>query len=144
MKKILTSVSALLLVISICFAFAACRYNVVMTDSAEVFITIEDSLFNKLDENNQTLQAYMDLLVEKKALEYTVTNGMVETVNGVTPDASKGEYWFIYSDDTEFTNEAWGTFEYKGTKFASTTFGIEALPIKVGCTYVFKVGVYEF
>lgn len=139
-------VALLVVTIVVCLlSFAACsnKKYVQQTDTA-VYFTVDKKIMS--DVEGKTLMNYMDALVEKGYLTYKVDNTygtpMVVTVNDKTADASKNEYYFIYSDDADNTTEAWGTTEIDGKKYSSTNFGIADQPLKMGATYVFMISSY--
>lgn len=65
---------------------------------------------------------------------YVINDGMVVVINDLR--AIGNVYWMLYTDDAEYSNEAWGTVEVDGVTYYSATLGAEELPVKVGCTYV--------
>lgn len=65
---------------------------------------------------------------------YVINDGMVVVINDLR--ATGNVYWMLYTDDAEYSNEAWGTVEVDGVTYYSATLGAEELPVKVGCTYV--------
>ena len=134
-----------LLVVS-CFAFAACGKKYVQQKDTAVYFTVDKDVMANVD--GKTLQDYMDALVKKDQLTYsgdsTAYGLMINTVNDIKADANKGEYWFLYSDDDEYSNGDWGTYELNGKTYKSTTLGASSLPIKIGCTYVLMMSVSTY
>ncbi len=118
------------LVIASLFTFAACKNpddgkveDVVMTVSAQEY-SVE----------GKTLQDYMDYLVGKGTLSYTMSGTMLASVNGVSNTTNS--YWMLYTDDAENIDSTWGTIEKNGKTYSSAKFGVTDLPIKDGCTYI--------
>ena len=81
---------------------------------------------------------YMTKLKEDGALDFSIKDGMVNSINGQENPADWSKCWMLYSDDAELTNETWGYVTLDGVKYSSTVLGAEALPIKDGKTYVWE------
>lgn len=126
MKKCLTFLASVLAVISCCFA-AACTGETIKP----VVITASDYSF---EYEGKTLKDYMEYLQDGGELTFTVSGGMVTSINGKSNTTKS--YWLLYTDDAENSEEAWGTFEYEGEIYASATLGAEALTVKQGHTYI--------
>ena len=145
-QKILIVVAIVALLVVSCFAFAACGKKYVQQKDTAVYFTVDKDVMANVD--GKTLQDYMDALVKKGQLTYsgdsTAYGLMINTVNDIKADASKGEYWFLYSDDDEYSNGDWGTYELNGKTYKSTTLGASSLPIKIGCTYVLMMSVSTY
>lgn len=136
--KTLTAIMAVVIVLSCVLAFTACVNDRIQLTDTAVFVTVGTKYMSNL--KDKTLKDYLDVLVEKELISYEAVGGMVITINGKTADYAKDKTsWMIYSNDSENTDEAWGTYENEGVTYASTTKGIEELPIKDGCTYVFVI-----
>ena len=97
----------------------------------DVVITVDAT---KMEIEDKTLKDYMDYLVSEGELSYLVSNGMITEVNGVKNGTN--QYWMIYTNDFEYSNTAWGTYEKDGVTYSSATLGIEELPIKDGAIYI--------
>ena len=138
----------LLIAIATCLfvALTACGPKYVQQTDTEVYFTVNSKVMK--DVTGKKLVDYMDALVAKKELTYsapvTGSYAMLVTLNDRTADAAKNEYWFIYSDDEEYSNETWGTYEMNGKTYKSTTLGITDLPIKEGKTYIFVISVSQW
>ena len=145
-QKILIVVAIVALLAVSCFAFAACGKKYVQQKDTAVYFTVDKDVMANVD--GKTLQDYMDALVKKDQLTYsgesTAYGLMIDTVNDIKADASKGEYWFLYSDDDEYSNGDWGTYDLNGKTYKSTTLGASSLPIKIGCTYVLMMSVSTY
>lgn len=145
-QKILIVVAIVALLVVSCFAFAACGKKYVQQKDTAVYFTVDKDVMANVD--GKTLQDYMDALVKKDQLTYsgdsTAYGLMINTVNDIKADASKGEYWFLYSDDDEYSNGDWGTYDLNGKTYKSTTLGASSLPIKIGCTYVLMMSVSTY
>jgi len=165
MKKVITSLSAILLVVAICFAFVACDNAEVTPGNTDFVITSENcgvtvkennivvikakqEIFDMLDSNKQFLANYMELLKDANVLDYVAKEGsyglFIETVNGVTANAAS-EYWRICTNDADYSSPAgeWNTpVEIDGITYLSAALGVSSLPVKVGATYVLKLESY--
>ena len=145
-QKILIVVAIVALLAVSCFAFAACGKKYVQQKDTAVYFTVDKDVMANVD--GKTLQDYMDALVKKDQLTYsgdsTAYDLMINTVNDIKADANKGEYWFLYSDDDEYSNGDWGTYDLNGKTYKSTTLGASSLPIKIGCTYVLMMSVSTY
>ena len=140
-RKIVLSVLLIAVILASVFAFASCGKKYVQQTDTAVGITVDASVMSNVE--GKTLKDYMDALVEKKELTYSGKDSqygiMLDTINNLKADATKGEYWLIYSNDDEYSNESWGTYEFMGTTYKSATLGVSSLPIKMGKTYVFMI-----
>ncbi len=129
MKK-LTKILTIILAITCLFAFTACKKPVVV-DGDSVIITARSSEY---DIEGKTLAEFMVIIGEDDKLEYEVKDGMVTSINGKSNITNS--YWMLYTDDTENSNEAWGTVEYDGKTYASASLGATDLIVKDGATYI--------
>lgn len=140
MKKF-SVVLTMCLVVVMALCFVACQpTNPVQQEDTAIYITADSKLMKEMSGNS--VKDYLDVLGKKGYLSYELNGTFLTTMNGITPDASKSEYWFIYSNDTENTNGEWGTYEHDGVTYLSTTLGICDLPVKAGVTYLFMVSSY--
>ena len=132
MKKFFAHIASLIAVFACCFA-VACNGNKepVKADENTVVISATDSSF---DFNGKTLKVYMDHLQEKGKLTYTLSNGMVTSINGKSQTLNS--YWMLYTSDEENASTEWGTFEYEEKLYGSATSGVESLTVKEGCIYI--------
>ncbi len=135
MKK-LTKLFAFMLVLVSMMTMFACQNPTDNGDKepsdADVIMTVSATEFNI---EGKTLKDYMDYLVDKGELTYTIADGMITTINGTKNGLNS--YWMLYTDDTENSNNAWGTYEVNGKTYASASVGVNLLALKDGCTYIF-------
>lgn len=82
----------------------------------------------------ETLLQYMEGLQENKELTFTISNGMVTSINGISQTTNC--YWMLYTSDSENANTAWGTYVYEGNELGSAIYGADSLTVKEGCVYV--------
>ena len=143
--KILSVVVIVALLVTLCLAFVGCKKYVQQIDTGVVF-TVDDDIMS--DVTGKHLIDYLNALQDKGKLTFSASQStygsFLEEVNGIKADASKGEYWFIYSDDEENTTAAWGEYEYNGKKYYSTNFGLDDQPLKAGATYILMVSVAQY
>ena len=126
MKKVLKSL-VIVFIVSILFASVGCAKN-----EDEVVLSLPQSYDV---EEGERLIDYMEYLFQKGKLDYEVKDGMVVSING--KENTLNSYWMIYVDLEEYSNTAWGEYEYKNEKLGSATLGVESLPLVSGATYVF-------
>ena len=124
-RMVKTFLVVLMLVVAI--GLCACTRN-----GDEVVVKVERAY--KM-ESGDTLEDYMDYLEDKGKIEYEEEDGMIVSING--KKNTFNSYWMIYTDDENYSNSAWGTYEYKGKVLGSATLGATALPLNEKATYVF-------
>ena len=88
------------------------------------------------DAEEMLLVDYMETLREQGTLDFTVTNGMITSINNIENPADFSSCWMLYTSDAELSNSAWGTVEYDGVEYGSAIVGAEALTVKPGCLYI--------
>ncbi len=86
------------------------------------------------EDDGKTLLAVMEGLQEAGELTFTISDGMVTSINGTSQTTSS--YWMLYTSDAENANEQWGTFEYEGETLGSAIYGAGELTVKEGCIYL--------
>ena len=130
MKK---TVKLLTLLLALIFALSltACGRNPVTVDKDSVIITARASEYQI---EGKKLLDFMETIREDGKIDFTVKDGMITSVNGRENGLSS--FWMIYTDDTEYSNSAWGEVEYQGKKYFSASLGICELPVKDGATYI--------
>ena len=69
------------------------------------------------------------------------------SVGGYTPDASKNEFWAVYTtlgeyEGVAYSNVDYGTYEYNGKTCASAAYGISGLPLVKGNLYILTISTY--
>ena len=123
----LTLILALIFLCSL----TACKKEPVKVDGDSVIITARSSEY---DIEGKTLYEFMQIISEDEKLEFTLSNGMVSSING--KDNGTNSFWMLYTDDEENSNTAWGTVEYEGKIYASAALGATELLVKDGATYI--------
>ena len=81
------------------------------------------------------LSDYMEKLKENSEFEYTESDGMITSVNGLYNKDDFSKCWMLYTSDEENANTGWGTIEYNGNIYGSSLFGADKLKIKPGMLY---------
>ena len=125
MKKLTQFIAIVLLMVCSLCLFSCDK------PAEDVVITVDAT---KMEIEDKTLKDYMDYLVSEGEMTYEISNGMITEVNGVKNGTN--QYWMIYTNDFEYSNTAWGTYEKDGATYSSATLGIEELPIKDGAIYI--------
>lgn len=128
MKKVLSIFTAFLAMLAL-LAFAGCAPKGQVTEGENI-VVIEASA----KDDGKTLLAVMEGLQEAGELTFTVSDGMVTSINGTSQTTSS--YWMLYTSDAENANEQWGTFDYEGETLGSAVLGAESLAVKEGCIYL--------
>ena len=101
-----------------------------------VIITVDDDYFEITDKT--VLLDYMQALKTDGAIDFTVKDGMITAINGQENPVDWSKCWMLYSNDSELSNEAWGTVTVDGITYFSAVLGAEGLPIKDGKIYVWE------
>ena len=145
MKKLLSLALILAMALAACFAFVACDdenenpNNPGNTgNEKEVVIVVSSDVMTVTSETK--LIDYMNALKEEGKIDFEISNGMVMSINGKSGESN--EYWMLYTDDTENSNDSWGTYTYEEKSYGSATLGAEALPIKEGKTYIWALQTF--
>lgn len=130
--KLLKKICLILCVALAVSAFAGCNRNNVVSEEDMVIMEVNDEVM-EITETTALLD-YMNALSDAGELTFTISDGMITSVNG--KENSMNSYWMIYTDDAENGNESWGTITYKEKVYLSATLGAGELVIKDGCTYI--------
>ena len=69
------------------------------------------------------------------------------SINGYIPDASKNEFWAIYStlgeyEGVSYSSVEFGVYEYEGKVCASASYGISGMPLIEGEIYILTISTY--
>ena len=124
--------SLMLLALAGCFAKKAPM--VIKESDTYIVITVSSEQMELTD--TTTLVEYMNALKEDGELDFEMANGMVSSVNGIENPADWSSCWMLYTNDTELSNNSWGTAEYNGETFGSAIVGAEELIVKNGYKYI--------
>ena len=128
--------------------FSACTDNgtdVTLLESGETLVVIQAKT------TNGSLQDAMAKFKEEGKLTYEGTESeygfYLTSINGYTPDASKNEFWAVYTtlgeyEGVSYSSAEYGTYNYKGNSCASASYGISGLPIVEGYLYILTISTY--
>ena len=132
MQKVLSIV--LVLVVLSCMLLTACQKAepLVIKDS-DTYIVIKTT---GQDVTDMTLMDYMSKLKEKGELEFSISDGMITSINGIENPIDYSSCWMLYTGDEDNANAAWGTVEYEGKAYGSAISGAETLKIKADQIYI--------
>ena len=132
MKKTLSVLIALLTLFTVMLSACQKAEPLVIKDS-DTYIVIKTTGQETAD---MTLMDYMSDLKDKGELEFTVSDGMITSINGIENPADYSSCWMLYTSDEENANKAWGTVEYDGNEYGSAISGAETLKIKADQLYI--------
>ena len=145
MKK--TLFLLLIMVITCAVLLPGCQPDKVVIETPEAdpetnLVITEDHVIIKITQEaldgatEMTLMDYMDTLKGKGELEFSITDGMITSINGVDNSADYSSCWMLYTSDEDNANKAWGTVEYEGKEYGSALSGAETLKIKADQLYI--------
>ena len=129
MKRIGRLLLTALIFTALCLSFACTKPTVKL--DGDYLVIVADGVAE-----NTTLSAYMDELQKAGKLTFEKENGMVVSVNGKKNGANYNPCWMLYTSDTEYSSAQWGSVEYEGKVYYSSTLGMENLIVKNGETYI--------
>ena len=135
MKKLLTTTLAFCLTLFALLVFGCSKERLVLKESDTFIVITVSSKQMELNENS-TLIEYMQSLKADGKLDFELSNGMINSINGIENPADWSSCWMLYTSDTENSNVAWGEVDYEGQTYGSSTLGAETLKIKDGCIYI--------
>ena len=142
-------------VLGLVFIFSACTVQVEKgIKTVGVNVLIGDNLVEySIRENVGTAEDVLNALKEKdQTFSYGATQSeyglMLDSVLGKTADASKGEYWVVYTSD--FRTDDKGvpnayieyTYEHEGITYYSCALGLSSYEVKEGETLLFMIITY--
>ena len=132
MKKALSLLLVMLITCAVLLPGCQKAEPLVIKDS-DTYIVIKTTGQETAD---MTLMDYMSDLKDKGELEFTVSDGMITSINGIDNPADYSSCWMLYTSDEENANKAWGTVEYDGNEYGSAISGAETLKIKADQLYI--------
>lgn len=130
------------------FVLSACGSNdadATLLESSETLVVIQANT------TNGSMQDAMAKFKEEGKLTYEGSESeygfYLTSVNGYTPDASKNEFWAVYTTLGEYggvtySSAEYGTYDYQGTPCASASYGISGLPMVEGYLYILTISTY--
>ena len=135
MKKFLTTILTLCIVLSSLFCFTSCKQK--FSVKATLITSNENIVVIKIEEikGEPTLKNALDS-VDKSKFFYSVSaDGMITNVNGTENAADWSYYWVIYTSDADYSTTNYGTMNYLGHELGSANLGCNSLPVAVGEYY---------
>ncbi len=107
-----------------------------VVESSETLLVIR---VDKTD-GKATLYDAMKYLRDEEEIDFETQSStygeMMTSINGKANDDGAGAYWMSYTSDAEFSNAAWGTYNYDSKELGSCSVGISSLTVKESCLYV--------
>ena len=107
--------------------------NLIITEDHVIIKITQEALNGATD---MTLMDYMETLKDGGELEFSVSDGMITSINGIENPADYSSCWMLYTSDEDNANKAWGTVEYEGNEYGSAISGAETLVIKADQLYI--------
>lgn len=98
-----------------------------------------------------SLEDALKELKDDGKLDYEGSTGeygfYLTSINGYTPDASKNEFWAIYTtlgehEGVSYSNAEYGVYEYDGKMCASASYGVSGMPLLDGEIYILAISAY--
>ena len=135
LKKLLSFLLAVMILASM-MLLTACRSEPLVIKDSDTYIVVKTTQEAMGEETDMLLIEYMEKLKQKGELEFSVSNGMITSINGIENPADYSSCWMLYTSDEENANAAWGVVEYDGKQYGSAVSGAETLKIKPGQLYI--------
>lgn len=136
MKNKMQKVLSLMLVLVILVGLTACKSEKLVIKDSDTYIVVKTTTQAMDGAADMTLMDYMTKLKENGDLEFTISDGMITSINGIDNPADYSSCWMLYTSDDENANKAWGTVEYDGEEYGSAVSGAETLKIKPDQLYI--------
>ena len=133
-KTMLFLLAVMLLVSSV--LLTACHSEPLVIKDSDTYIVVKTTQAAIGENTDMLLIDYMGELKQKGELEFSISNGMITSINGIDNPADYSSCWMLYTSDAENSNAAWGTVEYQGKQYASAVSGAETLKIKADQIYI--------
>ena len=134
-KKLMSFLLALMLLAST-MLLTACRSEPLVIKDSDTYIVIKTTAQAMDGATDMTLMDYMSKLKDKGDLEFTISDGMITSINGIDNPADYSSCWMLYTSDADNANASWGTVEYEGKEYGSAISGAETLKIKPDQLYI--------
>ena len=112
-----------------------CKQEPLVIKDSETCIVIKTTEEAMEGSTDMLLIDYMERMREE-GLEFTVSDGMIVSINGIDNPADYSSCWMLYTSDAEMSNSTWGTVEYEGEVYGSAVSGAETLKIKPDQLYI--------
>ena len=134
MKKAMSFLLVVMLFASV-LLLPGCKNEKLVIKDSDTYIVIKTTR-DSVGDGDMLLIDYMSQLKEKGELEFTISDGMINSINGIENPADYSSCWMLYTSDEENANAAWGTIEYDGKEYGSAVAGAETLKIKADQLYI--------
>ena len=141
-KKVL-SVLLVMVTLAGILLLSACQSEKLVIKDSDTYIVIKTTAEAMNGATDMYLMDYMETLKQKGELEFSISNGMITSINGIDNPADYSSCWMLYTSDEENANAAWGTVEYDGKEYGSAVSGAEALKIKADNLYIWVYKSFE-
>ena len=132
MKKVLSVLMVLVMLVGL----TACKGEKLVIKDSDTYIVVKTTAKAMDGATDMTLMDYMSKLKDKGELEFTISDGMITSINGIDNPADYSSCWMLYTSDADNANAAWGTVEYEGQEYGSAISGAETLKIKADQLYI--------
>ncbi len=134
MKKFLLAAPLAAVVAAGCFGGGEANYYVEVSSEELVVFVAEDI------SGDMSWKDYFDGLKNAGEITYSLSEGMLSELNGVSNASDYSSCWMLYSDLTEldgviYGNAEWGTYDYDGRQLVSCAYGLELMPVIEGYAY---------
>ncbi len=136
MKNKMQKVLSLMLVLVILAGLTACKSEKLVIKDSDTYIVVKTTTQAMDGATDMTLMDYMTKLKDKGDLEFTISDGMITSINGIDNPADYSSCWMLYTSDADNANASWGTVEYEGKEYGSAISGAETLKIKSDQLYI--------
>ena len=133
MKKFLSVILVGVLFFTLCSCVKTPQNVIKDSDECIVITTAETDY--EITKNTRLID-YMDTLKEKGELDFSIESGMITVIDGVKNANDFSKCWMLYTSDTEYSSNAFGTVIYDGKTYGSAIVGAGELPIKKGEIYI--------
>ena len=136
MKKQIKKILSVLMVLVIVVGLVACKNEKLVIKDSDTYIVVKTTEQAMDGATDMTLMDYMTKLKEKGDLEFTISDGMITSINGIDNPVDYSSCWMLYTSDADNANASWGTIEYEGKEYGSAISGAETLKIKPDQLYI--------
>lgn len=152
-KKLLLTVTAIIVAVSILFSFAACNNTPEVEKGAKTATLIVIDADGKEtvvsdDTDTEFVDKWLIEMNDEKKITLTYDTseyGMnISTLNGIAVGSSSSSYFAFYSDDADNTaaSEFMPNFVRGDKTYLPTLYGQSTMPVKNGMTYILKYAKY--
>ena len=150
MKKTKLSIALFIIMLFTALACTACvDKNVV--DGAKLIENTQKLVVIEATETGGSLEDALKSFSQAGNIELEGSTNefgfFITSINGYAPDASKNEFWAIYSslgeyEGVSYSNAEYGTYEYNGVTYASASYGVSGMPLIKGEIYILTISTF--